>query len=61
MPGPGSYLNEENLNHMVKKTESISKKGLGNGFISQSDRFSNKNALNSSKFHYIPGAASTYS
>lgn len=41
-PGPGSYLWESNsLNHMIKESESFSKKGLGNGFISKADRFKN--------------------
>ena len=40
-PGPGQYLNENSLNQMLKKSESFSKKGLGNGFISRVDRFKN--------------------
>ena len=39
MPGPGSYTSETLLNQILKNSESHSKKGFGNGFISKSDRF----------------------
>lgn len=42
---------------MLKNTDSFSKKGLGNGFISGADRFSN-NKLYYSKF--LPGPGSYY-
>ena len=47
---------------MVKRTESLSKKGLGNGFISKVDRFKN-NDLYYSGFLPGPGSytASTHS
>ena len=40
-PGPGSYLGDGIINQMLKRSESYSKKGLGNGFISKVDRFKN--------------------
>lgn len=58
MPGPGAYLDEKNLNHMIKATDSFSKKGLGNGFISKVDRFKN-NSLYYSKFLPGPGSYTT--
>ena len=39
LPGPGSYLSDASTNMMLKKSESYSRKGYGNGFISKYDRF----------------------
>ena len=33
-PGPGSYLKDNNLNFMIRQSDSFSRKGFGNGFIS---------------------------
>ncbi len=40
-PGPGSYLKEAHLSKMNNKSDSLSRKGLGNGFVSKTDRFKN--------------------
>mmetsp|Transcript_6310 Transcript_6310/g.4754 ORF Transcript_6310/g.4754 Transcript_6310/m.4754 type:complete len:140 (+) Transcript_6310:154-573(+) len=52
-PGPGSYIS--NLNHMVRQSDSLSRKGLGNGFISKVDRF-HDSKLYYSKFMPGPGS-----
>jgi len=43
---------------MNRDTDSYSKKGLGNGFISKNDRFKNRN-LNVAKFTPGPGSYTT--
>ena len=60
-PGPGSYLQEYDTNFMLKKSESFSRKGYGNGFISKHDRFKD-NSLWYSKYQPGPGSyeASTH-
>lgn len=48
-PGPGSYLNDSSTNLMLKRSDSFSTKGFGNGFLSKLDRFKN-NSLFYSQF-----------
>ena len=52
LPGPGSYLSEANLNYMMKKSDSFSRKGFGNGFISKFNRFKQADL---SMHSYFPG------
>eukprot|EP00347_Sterkiella_histriomuscorum_P008192 403346028 len=58
LPGPGSYLQDGSVNLMLKQSESFSRKGFGNGFISKMDRFQD-NSMYYSKFLPGPGSYST--
>ena len=61
-PGPGSYLLENSISSMMKRSESFSKKGYGNGFISKADRFVKRNDYVQKWFMPGPGSytASTH-
>ena len=53
-PGPGAYTNKHIMNPFLRRSESHSKKGFGNGFLSKVDRFELFNYLEYQK----PGPAS---
>ena len=57
LPGPGQYL--RNLDSLGKSTESLSKKGFGNGFLSKLKRF--KEGKDFGYFLQIPGPGAYHS
>lgn len=54
-PGPGSYINQSIMDSMLKKSDSYSRKGYGNGFISKFDRFKNNDLF---QYSHLPGPGS---
>lgn len=45
-PGPGQYLEKQNLHKMNLQSDSFSRKGFGNGFISKVSRFPDRSFEN---------------
>ena len=51
LPGPGAYFSDERTSFLMK-TDSLSKKGYGNGFVSRTERLSNDKVID---FRPAPG------